>query len=61
MTNLVERVLSLVERPQMVDVERSPPEFDEVDDIYNVEGELIKDGVKRISSAVWDEVQNDEP
>jgi len=46
----------------MVDAERSP-EFDEIDDD---EGELIEDyidddGVKRISAAVWDEVQYDEP
>ena len=47
----------------MVDAERSPPGFD---DIYDDEGELIKDyidddGVKRISFAVGDVVQNDEP
>jgi len=63
MTNLEERVLSLVGRPQMVDAERSPPEFDE---IYDDEGQLIEDyfdddGVNRISSVVLEEVQNDEP
>lgn len=50
----------------MVDAERSLLEFDEFDDIYDDEGELIEDyidddGVKRISSTVGDEVQNDEP
>jgi len=66
MTNLLERVPSLIERSQMVDVETSPPEFDGFADIYDDEGDLIEhylddDGAKRILSVVWDEVQIDEP